>query len=132
MTTSTFKILIEGYAYPGENGEFYASPTTTLVEHGDIKFIVDPGTNAEKLQEAMKKESIKSTDLDFIFLSHYHPDHFLNIRLFPKLDIYDGSVAWKDDREDFYSDYVPGTKIQMLQTPGHAAEHTSLLLQTAE
>ncbi|MBI2464711.1 MBL fold metallo-hydrolase [Candidatus Shapirobacteria bacterium] len=126
-------ILVEGYAHPGENGAYHASPTSTLITTRDNKkILVDPGTNAAKLLEALAKLSINESDLTGIFLSHYHPDHFLNIRLFPNTDVYDGGILWQGDRETFYESTIPGTDIEILKTPGHADEDASLLVKTAE
>lgn len=125
-------VLVEGYAHPNEDGTYTASPTTTLVESNDKKFLVDPGTNAEKLLNALKVNNITDKDLDFIYLSHYHPDHFLNIRLFPNLDIYDGDIGWVGDKEIFTQGKLSGVDVEILKTPGHATEDTSLLIKTDE
>ncbi len=125
-------ILIEGYAHPGPNDSYIACPTVSLIETKDKKILVDPGTNKEKLLIALRKLNIKSEAIDFIYLSHYHPDHFLNIKLFPELDVYDGTIAWKKDEEHFYKNFIPGTDIEILPTPGHSPEHTSLLVKTEE
>ncbi len=126
------KVLVEGYAHPNSDGSYTASPTCTLVESNGRKFIVDPGTNPEKLLEALKKENILERDLSFIYLSHYHPDHFLNIRLFPNLDIYDGDICWRGDIEIFHQGKLPEVDIEILKTPGHATEDASLLVKTEE
>jgi glyoxylase-like metal-dependent hydrolase (beta-lactamase superfamily II) len=123
-------ILIEGYAYPKEDGSFVASPTTTLIETDGKKILVDPGTNKDKLLEALESLKLEPQNIDFIYLTHYHPDHFLNIRLFPDKHIYDGGVFWKGDEEYFHKGVIPGTHIEILPTPGHSPEHTSLLVNT--
>jgi glyoxylase-like metal-dependent hydrolase (beta-lactamase superfamily II) len=63
-----------------------------------------------------------------IFLSHYHLDHTLNIKLFPDKDIYDGAVLWQEDEETFYNGKIPHTKIEVISTPGHATEQFSLFI----
>jgi glyoxylase-like metal-dependent hydrolase (beta-lactamase superfamily II) len=127
-----FKILIEGYAREGDNGVYHASPTSILIYDDDVKVLVDPGTNEKMLKEAFKKEKLNLEDIDMIFLSHYHPDHFLNIRLFPKVDIYDGAIRWHGEEEHFYEGKIPGTDIEIVPTPGHASEQSSLVIETEE
>lgn len=127
-----FKILIEGYARRGGNGNFFASPTTTLIYDDGKKILVDPGANEKMLLEALKAEGLTPQDIDIIFLTHYHPDHFLNIRLFPGKDIYDGSLIWRNDEEIEYKNKIPGTNIEVLSTPGHSAEHVSLVFENEE
>ncbi len=126
------KVLIEGYARPNEDSSYTASPTTALVESNGVKFLVDPGTNGEKLQEALKENNISEKDLSFIYLTHWHPDHFSNIKLFPTLDVYDGEICWKGDQEIFHQAKLPGVDVEILKTPGHSSEHTSLLVKTDE
>ncbi len=129
---SEAKVLIEGYAKPTGGKAYKASPTTTLINDSGKIILVDPGASGLKLLDALKKEGLSTTDIDFIFLTHYHPDHLLNIKLFPNTDVYDGSTIYHDDEETEYSGNIPGTSIQVIPTPGHAHEHVSLLLSTPE
>jgi glyoxylase-like metal-dependent hydrolase (beta-lactamase superfamily II) len=125
-------ILVEGYAYSGEDESYFASPTSYLVEAGDKKFLVDPGTNKQALLDALKKLQVATDDLSFIYLTHYHPDHFLNIKLFPDLDVYDGDIKWSNDKEEFHQGTLHIEGVEILKTPGHSPEHTSLLIDTEE
>lgn len=126
-----FKVLIEGYARC-KNEVYYSSSSTILITDGSKKILVDPGKNSILLNNSLKKEGLNSHDIDIIFITHYHPDHFLNIRLFPEKDIYDGTTIWRGDKEITYSGYIPGTKIQVFNTPGHSPEQASLLIKTKE
>lgn len=123
------KVLVEGYAREEED-VFFASPTSTLIKDNGKLILVDPGTNEKLLLEALEKEGLKPEDMDIIFLSHYHPDHLLNIRLFPGKDIYDGGTIWRGDKEIEYEGKIPNTNVEVIQTPGHADEHCSLLVET--
>jgi glyoxylase-like metal-dependent hydrolase (beta-lactamase superfamily II) len=119
------KILIEGYATKER-----ASPSTVLIKDGRLKILVDPGANKEMLLNALSKEGLKPEEIDLIFLTHYHPDHFLNIRLFPDKDILDGKTIYRDDEEIRFSDNLPNTNVKIIETPGHTDEHASLLVET--
>ena len=122
-------VLVEGYAHAGENDTYVASPSCVLVESKGKKVVVDPGANQEKLLAALKKVKLTSEDIDMVFLSHYHPDHFLAIRLFPKHDIIDGEMIWSEDNEYFHDKkQIPDTDIKILPTPGHSPQHTALLV----
>jgi len=125
------KVLIEGYARE-EDDAFVASPTTTLIRDGGKTILVDPGANSQKLLDALSKEGLQPQDIDIVFITHYHPDHILNIRLFPGKDIYDGGIIWRDDKEIEYEGKIPDTNVEVIQTPGHADEHCSLLVETDE
>lgn len=123
------KIIVEGYARE-EKGVMFASPTTVLIKDSNKNILIDPGANKELLLKGLKKEGLKLENIDIVFISHYHPDHFLNIRLFPDKDIYDGSVIWSNDKETSYEDKIPSTNIKIIPTPGHSNEHCSLIVET--
>lgn len=123
------KILIEGYARE-EDGVWFASPATVLIKNNGLNILVDPGANEGLLLKSLEKEGIKPEDIDIIFLTHYHPDHILNIRLFPGKDIYDNNTIYSGDKSVDYSGNIPNTSIQVIDTPGHASEHCSLLVRT--
>lgn len=124
-------VLIEGYARPGENDSYIASPTTTLIESNGKKILVDPGANPNLLQ-ILTTNNLTPKDIDIIYLTHYHIDHILNIRMFPNHIIYDGEIQWDKDNEILYQSNIPGTDIQIIKTPGHSTEHTSLLVKTED
>lgn len=126
---SNFKILIEGYARDEDDYEV-ASPSTVLIEDGGLKILVDPGSNQKLLIEALGKEGLQPKDIDIIFLTHYHLDHILNMRLFPDKDIYDGDTISIGDKIIEYSGNIPKTNIRVIPTPGHAFEHCSLFVNT--
>ncbi len=127
---NTLKVLIEGYARESKDGTFNASSSTVLIESNGKKVLVDPGCNKELLLESLKKENLTVDDIDIVFVTHYHPDHILNIKLFPNHDIYDGDTIYRDDLEiEYENTYISGTDIKILETPGHAHEHCSLVVK---
>lgn len=123
------KVLVEGYARETK-GHFEATCTTVLIEDSGKKIIVDPGCNKKLLLKALKKERLNPKDIDLIFLTHYHLDHLLNIKLFPGKDILDGDTIYRDDKEFSFQGKIPKTNIEVIKTPGHAHEHTTLLVKT--
>lgn len=126
---ATVKVLVEGYAHGGK-GCYEATCSTVLIEDSGKKILVDPGCNEKLLLKALKKEGLTTKDIDLIFLTHYHIDHIVNIRLFPGIDIYDGDTIYRDDKEFSYKKKIPGTNIEVIPTPGHAHEMATLLVKT--
>lgn len=126
------KILVEGYARNTKRGYYEATSNTVLIEDRGKKILVDPGCNKSLLLSGLKKEGLKPKDIDFIFLTHYHPDHVLNIRLFPNIDVLDGDKIYRGDREISFKVKIPGTQIEVVETPGHAFEHATPLVKTKE
>jgi glyoxylase-like metal-dependent hydrolase (beta-lactamase superfamily II) len=123
------KILIQGYAKKEKAG-WYASPSTVLLRDSGLNILVDPGSNKKMLLKALTKENIRPNDIDLIFVTHYHLDHTLNIRLFPNCDVLDSTEINHNDQIRSYSQKIPKTNIRVIQTPGHAHEHASLLVKT--
>lgn len=126
---NTIKILVEGYANKNADGSFNASPSSILVESNGKKVIIDPGANDKLFLKNLAAENLTVDDIDIVFLTHYHPDHFLNIRLFPNHPIYDGETIYESDLETFFADKIPGTEIEVIPTPGHAHEHVALKVE---
>jgi glyoxylase-like metal-dependent hydrolase (beta-lactamase superfamily II) len=128
---ATLTVLTEGYVrHPP--GVWVASTTALLVRDGGRTILVDPGTNAPALKEALKREEVGAKDLDLIFLTHYHLDHVLNVRLFPGVDVADGWAVYHEDKETPFRDCLPGTQCRVVRTPGHSSEHNSLVVPTAD
>jgi glyoxylase-like metal-dependent hydrolase (beta-lactamase superfamily II) len=123
------KVLIEGYAKKLKEG-WIASPSTVLIKDSGLKILVDPGSNKKLLSERLAEENLKPEDIDMIFVTHYHLDHTLNIRLFPDCDVLDNNEINRDDQIFSYSGNIPKTNVKVISTPGHAKEHASLLVET--
>ncbi|MDD5702001.1 MAG: MBL fold metallo-hydrolase [Dehalococcoidales bacterium] len=128
----TVLVLVQGYVRKTSAGELAASPSTVLVKSRDIFLLVDPGANQSFLLKALADHGLSMENINMVFLTHYHPDHFLNIRLFPGRDVYDGTTVYRDDKETAYSQKIPSTDIQVIATPGHTPEHASLLIDAPD
>ena len=124
-----YKILIEGYAKELKNG-WKASSTTVLIEDCGKKVIVDPGINRSLLLESLRKEKLKISDIDIVFMTHFHPDHNYLSGIFEKAIALDDGIIYENDLETEYSEKIPGTDIEVLPTPGHESFHASLKFLT--
>jgi len=125
-------ILTVGYVIRMEGDSLLASPTTTLVENNGLKLLIDPGANQKQLMKALSREGLHPSDIDVIFLTHYHLDHLLNIRLFPNKDICDVKTIYHQDLETSHAGLVPGTDVEVIPTPGHSPEHASLVVNAEQ
>lgn len=130
---ATIKVLIEGYAKELENG-WIASSTTCLITTEDKKIITDPGCNRQKLLEALREEGLTTDDIDYIFLSHCHPDHVLLAGIFEKAKYvtFDSNLIYDKDLLTVFDKNVLGKDIEIVETPGHVLEHLSLLIDTPQ
>ena len=66
-----------------------------------------------------------------VFLSHHHPDHTVNIALFPNAEVVDFWARYKDDLWlDHDGDgYQLAPNSTLWLTPGHTAEDASLIVR---
>ncbi len=126
-----FKILIEGYAKETDGG-WLASSTVSLIKGENFNLVVDPGANKALLIKALIQERLEVDDINIVFMTHYHPDHILNVSIFDKAKIMDGETIYENDKETSFEGDLPGTSIQVLKTPGHAHEHSTLLIETSQ
>ncbi len=131
---ATIKILIEGYAKQQENGWVASSTTCLITSEDNKKIITDPGCNREKLLEALKKENLATSDIDYVFLSHCHPDHTLLAGIFEnaKFVTFDSNLIYNKDLLTEFDKNILGKDIEIIETPGHVLEHLSLLVDTSE
>ena len=130
---AAIKILLEGYAKMQENG-WIANSTCCLITSGNKKIITDPGCNREKLLAALQKENLTTKDIDYVFMSHCHPDHILLSGIFEKAKFitYDGNLQYDGDRLSGFDKRQLGDEIEIMETPGHVLEHLSLIVDTEE
>lgn len=123
------KVLIRGYAKKIENG-WLASSTVTLVQSNDKNIIVDPGCNRKKLVEELLKENLKTTDIDFVFLTHFHTDHTLLTGIFENAKILNNGEIYNNDEQIEHNNKIPETDLEIIETLGHSNDHCSLIVKT--
>ena len=123
------KVLIEGYVVMKDN-ELTACSSVVLIEDKKIKIVVDPGTKRKQLLKSLTNEGLKVEDIDYVVLTHYHLDHSYLAAIFSNAKLLDNTDMYIDDKIVQHDGIVPGTSIKIIQTPGHAKEHCSLVAST--
>ncbi len=138
-------ILVEGYVKPIEGREFVPgqSPTgarkvagtVVLVRSPEATVVVDPGMVEDRrvILTALARHHVNSTDVTHVFVSHHHPDHTVNIALFPNAKVVDYQGVYENDVWSDHGDPYPlAPGITVIRTPGHTYEDASLVVETAE
>jgi len=123
------KVLIKGYAKKKKDG-WLASSTATLIQEKGLNIIVDPGINRKLLLKKLSKEGLKPEDIDYVFMTHFHPDHNYLSAIFENAKALDDELVYENDRETEHKGKVPGTNLKILSTPGHEKFHGSLVVPT--
>jgi len=125
-------ILVEGYVK--NDGESVGS-TISLVKSKHVNLIVDPGLVKERgeITHGLLKEGLRAEDITHVFITHHHPDHTVNIGMFPNAKVIDvDSIYYKDTWLEHERNYRITDEIAVIPTPGHTMEDATLLVRTEE
>ncbi len=142
---NTVEVLLEGYVKPikgreflpgaTDNGARKVASTIALVKGKDVLIMIDPGMVADAglIISSLKQRNIEPKDITHVFISHHHPDHTVNVGLFPNAEVVD---FWGRYKGDIWQDHGDGYElapgIKVLSTPGHTKEDASLVVDTSQ
>jgi glyoxylase-like metal-dependent hydrolase (beta-lactamase superfamily II) len=121
-------VLAVGYA-----DERVAS-TVVLLRDGDTVTVVDPGMVAsrEMILDPLRDLGIAPEAVTDVILSHHHPDHTMNVALFPAASVHDVQATYTGDVWD--SRPAEGrhvsTDVWLLETPGHTPQDVTTVVRT--
>ena len=129
--TARIDVLVTGSAGP------IVASTCTLVRDGDVVAVVDPGLAASQdaILGPLRAHGLEASDVTDVVISHHHPDHTLNVALFPRARvhdhwaIYDFAGRW-DDVECEGRELAPS--IRLIRTTGHTDEDLSTVVGTPD
>jgi glyoxylase-like metal-dependent hydrolase (beta-lactamase superfamily II) len=127
LAMATVHLLHEGYAT-----ERTAS-SVVLVRDGDALIVADPGmvANRSLILDPLAALSVAPEAVTHVFLSHHHPDHTINVALFPNAEVVDFWARYVgDDWLDMPGDgYHLSPRAQLWLTPGHSDQDASLIVE---
>jgi glyoxylase-like metal-dependent hydrolase (beta-lactamase superfamily II) len=128
MTTSVH-LLHAGYVREGG----HVGSSVVLVRDGDALIVADPGMVASRraIVDPLVALGVTPEAVTHVFLSHHHPDHTVNIALFPNAEVVD---FWARYRDDLWLDhdgdgYRLSPRAQLWLTPGHTEEDATLVVE---
>jgi glyoxylase-like metal-dependent hydrolase (beta-lactamase superfamily II) len=132
MTDSAvLHVLVEGTLQPD------VASTCTLVLDGDKVIVVDPGLapSQESITGPLHTLGFSRSDVTDVVISHHHPDHTINVGLFPMARIhdhwaiYDFAGHW--DTVDCEGRLI-SANVSLMKTPGHTDEDLSTVVRAAD
>jgi glyoxylase-like metal-dependent hydrolase (beta-lactamase superfamily II) len=107
--------------------------TVVLVRDGDVLIVADPGMVAARrlILDPLAALGVTPEAVTHVFLSHHHPDHAINVALFPNAEVVD---FWARYRADEWLDhegdgYRLSPRAQLWLTPGHTEEDATLVVE---
>lgn len=128
-------MLTDGYARDADEGSRVGS-TVGLARDGDVLAVIDPGMVVARsaILLPLAALGVRPESVTDVVLSHHHPDHTMNVALFPNARVHD---HWAWYRDDLWVDrpaegfaLAPG--IRLIATPGHTKQDVTTLVETEE
>jgi glyoxylase-like metal-dependent hydrolase (beta-lactamase superfamily II) len=120
--------------FAGYGTEAGVAGTVSLLRDGDVTVIVDPGMVPARssILDPLAALGVAPEQVTDVILSHHHPDHTVNIALFPDVTIHDHWATYHNDqwnpRAAEGMQISPG--IRLLETPGHTPQDITTLVET--
>ena len=129
--TARFDVLVRGSPGPS------VASTCTLIRDTGVVVVVDPGLapSQEAILGPLRDLGLRADEVTDVVISHHHPDHCINVALFPRARvhdhwaIYDFAGRW-DDVDCEGRELSPS--IRLIRTSGHTEEDLSTLVGTPE
>ncbi|MEM3736602.1 MAG: MBL fold metallo-hydrolase [Candidatus Bathyarchaeia archaeon] len=98
--------------------------TVSLLSDGGKYILVDTGGPGEgcEIVRLLEGEELAPEDIDYVVITHYHPDHVGNMCLFSGATFVDGVESFKGSSYTFYSgEFLLTDKVKIIPTPGHCS-----------
>jgi glyoxylase-like metal-dependent hydrolase (beta-lactamase superfamily II) len=127
--TATNHLLHAGYVR--DDG---VASSVSLVIDGAAVIMVDPGmvADTELILDPLRRLGLQPEDVTHVVITHHHPDHTVNVGLFPNAELVD---CWARYRGDQWLDHEgEGHRVtdhaRLILTPGHTNQDVTLLVET--
>jgi glyoxylase-like metal-dependent hydrolase (beta-lactamase superfamily II) len=125
-----FHLLTAGYG-----GDRVAS-TVSLVESGSSLVVIDPGmvSSVSVILDPITKLGRSAEDVTDVVLSHHHPDHTMNVALFPNARVHDHWAIYRDDvwTARPAEGFEVAEDVMLWETPGHTAQDVTTIVRDGE
>jgi glyoxylase-like metal-dependent hydrolase (beta-lactamase superfamily II) len=129
-----FHVLCAGYL-SGDDDDRVGS-TVSLAVDGSVVVVIDPGLVASRaaILDPLADHGIGPDDVTDVIVSHHHPDHTLNVALFPNARLHDHWAVYRDDLwiSRDAEGYDVSADVTLMETPGHTPQDISTVVQTAD
>jgi len=126
-----FHILSDGYLSEGDDR---VGSSVSFVRDGATLVVIDPGLvrSRDAILGPLAALGVDPGDVTDVVISHHHPDHTLNVALFPDARLHDHWAWYRDDR--WVSRPAEGFElsggVRLIETPGHSPQDISTVVET--
>ena len=128
--SARFDILHTGSLSPA------VTSTCSLIRDGDRAIVFDPGMvdRQADLTDPLRALGLEPPQVTDVVISHHHPDHTMNIALFPEARVHDHWAIYRGS--DWDSVDAEGRTltdaVRLIRVPGHTPEDIALVVGTPE
>lgn len=132
------KVIRQGYATWLGPTKQKADGTVTLIKGRKLILVDTAGPHSrDALLQALKNESVKPGDIDYVVCTHGHLDHTGNNNLFANATFILSYDICKGDEytfHDFTSErpYKIDDSVEVIPTPGHTNQDVSVIVRTRQ
>jgi len=127
-------VLVNGYAVDSDSGDSRVGSTVTFVRDGDALIVIDPGMVRDRaaILQPLDGLGVAPDEVTDVVISHHHPDHTVNIALFPRARVHD---TWATYQDDLWIDrpaegFAVSPGVKLLETPGHTPQDITTVVTT--
>jgi glyoxylase-like metal-dependent hydrolase (beta-lactamase superfamily II) len=128
-----FHVLSEGYL---SNDDDRVGSTVSFAREADVLVVIDPGLVSSRgaILDPLADLGAAPEDVTDVVISHHHPDHALNVALFPNARLHDHWAWYRDDRwvDRPAEGFELSPSIRLIETPGHSPQDISTLVDSAD
>jgi glyoxylase-like metal-dependent hydrolase (beta-lactamase superfamily II) len=104
------------------------------VVDGDQRIVIDPGLapSQEAISGPLQAHGLAVTEITDVIISHHHPDHTVNVGMFPHARVHDHWATYHYDIWDSHpaEGYHVSPQVTLWETPGHTPQDISTLVET--
>jgi glyoxylase-like metal-dependent hydrolase (beta-lactamase superfamily II) len=126
-------VLMDGYARD-EGDDSRVGSTASLIRDGEVTVVVDPGLAPSRsaILDPMAALGVRAEDVTDVVISHHHPDHTVNVALFPNARLHDHWAWYRDDLwvSRDAEGFALSPDVSLLETPGHTPQDISTVVRT--
>ncbi len=127
-------VLCDGYVREGD--ELRVGSTVGFVRDGDSLIVIDPGmvVGVGSILDPLRALGVAPGDVTDVVLSHHHPDHTVNVALFPAARIHDFQAIYVADLwiDRPAEGFQLSPNVTLIETPGHTPQDISTLVTTED
>jgi glyoxylase-like metal-dependent hydrolase (beta-lactamase superfamily II) len=131
--TARFDVLLTG-SVSSEGGGVVSS--CSLIRDEDRVIVVDPGMAQRQadILEPLAALGVVAADVTDVVISHHHPDHTMNVGLFPNAAVHDHWAVYRgSDWQDSDAEGRQLTRsVRLIRVPGHTAEDIAVVAGTPD